>query len=66
MFDNKGFNWELLNLGDDILLLEDYQVKTFPEYIIISQNGRIGMAPAPSPEQFLDFHVRRIYKYLKK
>lgn len=66
MFDNKGYNWELLNLGSDIILLENYQIKTFPDYIILGKNNKIGMAPAPSPDQNLDFHIRRIYKYYHK
>ncbi len=66
MFDNKGYNWELLNLGDDIILLEDYQIRTFPDYIILGNNNKIGMAPAPSPDQNLDFHIKRIYEYYHK
>ena len=65
MFDNKGYKWDLLNLGDDILLLEKYQIRTFPDYIILGKNNKIGMAPAPSPDQYLDFHVRRLYNYYK-
>ncbi len=64
MFDNKSIKWDLLNLDDDILLLEKYQIRTFPDYIIIRKGGKIGMAPAPAPDQYLDYHVRRIYKYL--
>lgn len=66
LFEEKNYKWKLLNLENEILLLEKYQVKTFPEYIIIGKNGKLGMAPAPSPEQYLDFHVRRLYKYYKK
>ena len=65
IFDNKGYNWNLLNLGDDILLLEEYQIRTVPDYIILGKNNKIGMAPAPSPDQHLDFHVRRLYNYYK-
>ena len=65
IFDNKGYNWNLLNLGNDILLLEEYQIRTFPDYIILGKNNKIGMAPAPSPDQHLDFHVRRLYNYYK-
>lgn len=63
MFEDKDYKWKLLNLNDDILLLEEYQIKTFPDYVIIGKKGKIGMAPAPAPDQHLDFHVRRIYKY---
>lgn len=64
MFDNKSITWSLLDLDDDILLLEEYQIRTFPDYIILRKGGKIGMAPAPAPDQYLDYHVRRIYKYL--
>ncbi len=66
LFDNKEYNWTLLNLGNDILLLEKYQIKTFPDYVIIGKDNKIGMAPAPAPDQYLDFHVKRIYNYYKK
>ena len=64
-FENKEYNWDLLNLGDDILLLEKYQIKTFPDYIILGKNNKIGMAPAPSPDRYLDSHVRRLHNYYK-
>ena len=64
LFEKQGYKWQLLNLGDNILLLEDYHVRTFPAYIILKTKNRIGMAPAPSPDRFLDKHVRRISKYL--
>ncbi len=64
LFDKQEFRWQLLNLGDDILLLEKYHVKTCPAYVILKRKGRIGMAPAPSPDRYLDYHVRRISKYL--
>ena len=65
MFDNKAYKWNLLNLGDDILLLEKYQIRTFPDYIILGKNNKIGMAPAPAPDQYLEFHVRRLHNYYK-
>ena len=65
LFEKNNYRWTLLNLDNEILLLEKYQVKTFPDYVIIGKNGKIGMSPAPTPEQYLDFHVRRLYKYYK-
>ena len=66
MFEDKGYEWTLLNLEDDILLLEKYQIRIFPDYVILGKDNKIGMSPAPSPDQYLDFHVRRIYNYYKK
>lgn len=63
LFYDKWYEWQLLNLGDDILLWEKYNVRTSPEYVIIKKKGRIGMAPAPAPDHYLDYHVRRISRY---
>ena len=60
-FEEKRQDWPLLDLGDNILLLEAYNVRTFPEYILITKGNKIGEAPAPSPERFLDEKVRRLY-----
>lgn len=63
-FEEKSYGWTLLDLGDDILLFEKYRVRVTPSYVIIKPSGRVGMAPAPSPENNLEFHLRRIHKYL--
>lgn len=60
-FEEKRQDWPLLDLGDNILLLEAYNIRTFPEYILINRNNKIGEAPAPSPERYLDEKVRRMY-----
>lgn len=58
-FKEHHYDWPLLNLGNDILLLERYEVRTFPEYILINKGTKIGMAPAPSPDQTLFECVRK-------
>ena len=60
-FEEKRQDWPLLDLGDNILLLEAYNVRTFPEYILIRKGNKIGEAPAPSPERYLEERVRRMY-----
>ncbi|MBR1514178.1 MAG: redoxin domain-containing protein [Bacteroidales bacterium] len=60
-FEEKRIDWPLLDLGDQILLLETYNVRTFPEYILIRKGTKIGEAPAPSPERYLEERVRRLY-----
>ena len=60
-FEEKRQDWPLLDLGDNILLLEAYNIRTFPEYILINRNNKIGEAPAPGPERYLDEKVRRMY-----
>ena len=60
-FTEKRQDWPLLDLGDNILLLEAYNVRTFPEYILIRKGNKIGEAPAPSPERYLEERVRKMY-----
>jgi len=60
-FDEKRQDWPLLDLDDQILLLESYNVRTFPEYILITRGTKIGEAPAPSPERYLKERVRQLY-----
>jgi len=60
-FAEKKQDWPLLDLGDNILLLEAYNVRTFPEYILIKRGNKIGEAPAPSPERYLEGRVRKMY-----
>ena len=61
LFDEKHQDWPLLDLGNSILLLEAYNVRTLPEYILITRGSKIGEAPAPSPERYLDERVKRLY-----
>jgi len=61
-FNEKRQDWPLLDLSDQILLLEAYNVRTFPEYILITKGNKIGEAPAPSPERYLEERVRKLYK----
>ena len=60
-FEEHHYDWPLLNLGNDILLLERYEVHTFPEYFIILPDTKIGLAPAPNPDQTLGKHVTKLY-----
>ena len=61
-FEEKRQDWPLLDLGDNILLLEAYNVRTFPEYILIKRGNKIGAAPAPSPERYLGERVTKMYE----
>ena len=60
-FEEKRIDWPLLDLGEQILLLEAYNVRTFPEYILIRKGTKIGEAPAPSPERYLGERVTKMH-----
>ena len=46
---NSDYNWTFLHIGNDKKLLEEYNVVTFPIYILIDENMKILKAPAPRP-----------------
>jgi len=58
----KGSRFHLLDLENKILLLEDYEIKTYPTYIIINPDGTLAMAPAPLPDENLDVYIERFMK----
>lgn len=61
-FEEHHYDWPLLNLGNDILLLERYEVRTFPEYFLILPGTKIGLAPAPNPDRSLRENVTKLLK----
>ena len=61
-FEEHRYDWPLLNLGNDILLLERYEVRTFPEYFLILPGTKIGLAPAPNPDRALRENVTKLLK----
>ncbi len=65
-FRQKGYDWTLLLLGDKITILEDYDVKAFPAYVLLNPDGTVAMAPAPMPDENLDYFIQRIIKIFKK
>ena len=62
-FEEHHYDWPLLNLGNEILLLERYEVRTFPEYFLILPGTKIGLAPAPNPDRSLRENVTKLLKH---
>jgi len=58
--------WPFLLLGKSILLLEKYQIVTYPAYVLVDPRGHISMAPAPMPGQYLQQHIAARIKAFKK
>jgi len=65
--DSRLYDWPFLNLNNDILLLEDFEIKTYPTYAIINPDGTIAMIPAPMPDESLELYlIRMMVQYDKK
>jgi hypothetical protein len=63
---DRGYRWPLLELGGDILLLEKYNIRTYPTFTLINPDGTIGMATAPMPDEMLDMYMKKLtVKYEK-
>jgi thiol-disulfide isomerase/thioredoxin len=45
------FSWPFLLLGNQLPLLEKYQVRSFPAYVLLAPDGTVAMAPAPMPAE---------------
>ena len=56
----RGIDWQVLYVGKRIDVLNDYQVKIFPTYIILNSDATIGLAPASMADENLESEVIRI------
>ncbi|MDP4183886.1 MAG: TlpA disulfide reductase family protein, partial [Bacteroidota bacterium] len=48
-FHSKNYSWTLLNAADSSELLKIYNVKSFPQYVLIDREGKIVNSQALSP-----------------
>jgi len=46
---NKNYNWTFLHIGNEASVLSDYNVATFPTYILLNKNLKVIKAPAGRP-----------------
>ncbi|MFA9371185.1 MAG: TlpA family protein disulfide reductase [Labilibaculum antarcticum] len=66
----KNLDWPIIHIGDQQHLLEEYNVKAFPTYILINPEGKIMKAPAQGPKENIQLEfikiardaVRKAYK----
>jgi thiol-disulfide isomerase/thioredoxin len=56
----KDFVWTFLHLGDEYRLLLDYDVRSFPLFVLIDSQGKILKYPAELPSAGLDQSIERI------
>lgn len=55
----RAYEWPVLNLNNEILLLEDYNIRAFPSYLLINPDQTIAMATAPLPGEGLSMYIKR-------
>ena len=56
----KDFLWTFLHLGSDIGLLRDYDVRSFPLFVLIDSQGKIIKYPADMPDSGLESSLEKL------
>ncbi len=54
--------WDFLWFNDDYQLLNDYQVKTYPKYILLDENGKLEYYFPPKPRENLISYLKALQK----
>jgi len=62
----RGHHFHVFKPGEKIKTLEDYEIKTYPTYIILNPDGTVAMAPAPLPTENLDVFLNGFMKRFRK
>jgi len=60
-FDNNEFTWPIYYYSDDSIV-EDYNLRVYPTYYLVGQEGKLIMSPAPGPNENFEW---RFFKILR-
>lgn len=63
---SQGVHFHVFGLENRIQALEDYEIRTYPTYIILNPDGTVAMAPAPLPTENLDVFLNGFMKRFRK
>jgi len=63
---SRGYQWPILKSGDNILLLEAYNIKAYPSYIFINPDGTIAYAHLPMPDENMELYLQRFINSYKE
>ncbi len=66
MSQHPNYNWDIVFIGNDSDILQQYNVKTVPSYFLINPEGFIAMAPALSPSPNFEYKtIDNTFEYIK-
>ncbi len=60
LFQRRQYNWTLLNLGQDFALLDAYNIRMFPENILLESHSKVAMAAVPMQAEILENHIKKL------
>ena len=58
----KDYVWTFVNIGDHSEVLKDYDVRTYPLFVLIDKDGKIYKYPAEQPSSGLEADLQNILK----
>ncbi|MCD4697091.1 MAG: TlpA family protein disulfide reductase [Bacteroidales bacterium] len=58
--DEKKYRWDFLYNGNQYDLLKDYEIKTFPAFILLDEHGKIIQYPAYKPSEIITSEFDKI------
>ncbi len=61
-FAKHNYQWPLLLLGQEITILEAYDIRAFPAYVLLNPDGTVALAPAPMPNENLSLFIQQSIK----
>ena len=63
---SRGYDWQILKTGDDILVFENYNIKTYPTYMLLNPDGTFAYAHLPMPNENMELYINRFIEKYKK
>jgi peroxiredoxin len=60
--ERSGYSWTFLHFDNNPHILQDYDIRTFPTYYLIDDEGKLSMSPAASPNEEFE---GRLFKVLR-
>lgn len=58
--DEKGYDWTFLYNGTQYNLLHDYNIKTYPTFVLIDKMGKIAEYPAYKPSEVIEGSFKKL------
>ncbi|MBN1181375.1 MAG: TlpA family protein disulfide reductase [Bacteroidales bacterium] len=60
--EKYGYKWTFLHYGNQPEILNDYDIRGFPTYYLISPDGKLIFSPSPSPLENFDYYFYNLLK----
>ena len=53
LIERSGYRWKFLHYGNQVNIINEYDIRAYPTYYLIDREGKLIMSPAPTPnDQF--------------